>query len=243
MLRIRLSYWPLLMLVLWSCRKDVERFQPYSPTADELGTILAEQIPGVTTHSTFTLNNLTTDKILETPNGARVFLIDTDHLFADAASGQTVLCSTCPDLKVEVTEVLDKGDIIARGLNTVSVTGMLFESEGMVKISATCNGQALALLPNRTLKIQVPENNPDNGYFVFNQVADGIADRQWENSGQEVFKAEWPLPNGTQLGYEILANDLGWVACGRQITDPSSSFCLSLPAGFADQNTLGLCGF
>ncbi len=245
MSRIKISYWPLLLLALWSCRKDVEKFLPYAPSAQELSSILAERVPNALTQSTFEFNNLSADQILETPNGSRIFLVDTDNLFAGAGSGLPVLCSTCGDLKIEVTEVFDKKDIVARGLNTVSVGGSLFESDGMIRIVVTCNGQPLALLPNRSLKIQLPSNEPVTGFFIFNQAASGGTDQtEWENSGQEVFEAEWPVAGGaTQRGYELLVRDLGWAACGKLISDTSSSFCIELPAGFADQNTLAYIVF
>ncbi len=237
MSRIRLSYWPVLFLALWSCRKDVEQFAPYTPSAQDLSNLLAEQVPGTSTHSTFTLNNLTTDKVLETPSGTRIFLIDTDNLFSEPSTGLPVLCSTCPDLKVEVTEVLDKSDIVARGLNTIDDGGKLFESGGMVRVTVTCNGQQLALLPDRNLKIQLPVSSTQSGYFVFSQDIGPAV--KWSISNQEVFEAVWPVSNGnTYAGYELLVKNLGWSACGRLLTDSSSSFCIELPSGFADQNTL-----
>lgn len=245
MSRIKIAYWPLLLLALWSCRKDVENFLPYAPSAQELSSILAERVPNALTQSKFEFNNLSADQILETPNGSRIFLIDTDNLFAGAGSGLPVQCSTCGDLKIEVTEVFDKKDILARGLNTVSVGGMLFESGGMIKITVSCNGQPLTLLPNRSLKIQLPNNDPITGYFIFNQTTSGNTEQQaWLNSGQEVFEAEWPVAGGsTQNGYELLVRELGWAACGKLITEQSSSFCIELPAGFADQNTLAYIVF
>lgn len=243
MLRTLFAYWPILILTLWSCRKDVEEFQPYAPTAQALRSLLAEEIPDASTHTTFTLNYLTTDKVLETPGGVRVFLIDTDHLFSKMGSAVPVLCSTCPDLKIEVTEVLDKRDIVARGLNTTEESGSLFESEGMVRVTATCDGQSLTLLPDRNLKIQLPNNNAQSDFFVYNQFASASTDAPWIKSHQAVFEAEWPSGNGIQKGYELLFKNLGWAACGRPLTDPTSLFCIALPTGFADQNTLAYLVF
>lgn len=241
---IRLSYWPLFVLALWGCHMDVEQFQPYAPSVEDINSVLADQVPAAQTQSTFILNYLASDKVLETPGGSRIFLIDADHLFADAVSGLPVLCSTCPELKIEVTEVIDKSDILARGLNTISVSGLLFESGGMINVTVTCNGQLLTLLPDRTLKIQIPNNDPQSGFFVFNQAASVNGEQKWENSSQEVFEAEWPVLNTTpQRGYELLVRDLGWTACGRMINDPASTFCIELPSGFADQNTLAYIVF
>jgi hypothetical protein len=114
----------------------------------------------------------------------------------------------------------------------------------MLRITATCNGQLLTLLSGRSLKIQIPNNDPKGDFFVFNQAAATGTQTKWENSSQEVFEAEWPKNNGvTQRGYELLTADLGWAACGRLLTDPTSEFCVELPSGFADQNTLAYIVF
>ena len=238
------SAWAVLFLALWGCRKDVEQFEAYAPSNQALSNLLAGQIPSTSTQTIFTLNNITADQVLETPSGARIFLIDTDHLFSNASSGLPVLCSTCPDLKIEVTEVLDKSDILARGLNTIGDSGTLFESGGMVRIVARCNGEQLTLLPDRTLKIQLPNNATQSSFFVFNQDITTNPEKHWKKSNQEVFEAVWPVANSnTQKGYELLAKTLGWIACGRSIMDPNSSFCIELPSGFADQNTLAYIVF
>jgi len=221
----------------------VEEFNPYAPSVQEIGNLLAQEIPGASVKTAFVASNLTTDRVFETQNGTRVFLIDTDHLFANA-NGATVPCSTCPDLKIEVTEVFDKSDIIARGLNTVTEEGTLFESGGMVLVTATCNSQPLSLLPDRTLKIQLPNSNTQSGFFVFDRTESANTVPAWTNSSQEVFEAEWPKSNGTtQKGYELLVKNLGWAACGRPFSDPITSFCVELPSGFGGQNTLAYLVF
>lgn len=238
MSRIRLSYWPVLLLALWSCRKDVEQFDPYAPSAQELSNWLTEQVPVPATHTTFALSNLAEDKVLETASGTRIFLIDPDHLFANAA-GQTIQASTCTDLKIDVTEVFDKSDVLARGLYTVAEDGTLFESGGMVKVTVTCNNEPLSLLSDRNLKIQLPNTTPLGGFFVFN-----YGTSAWSKSNQEVFEAEWPTLNSTSIkGYELLVKNLGWVACGRLLTEPVSPFCVELPTGFGGQNTLAYLVF
>ena len=237
MSRIRLPYWPLLLLIFWSCRKDVEQFDPYPPSAQDIGNLLLEQVPHSSTHTTFTLSNLSGDEMLETANGTRIYLIDPDHLFAKLASGLPVLISACPDLKIEVTEVFDKSDIIARKLYTVADNDTLFESGGMVSVTATCNGEPLVLMADRTLKIQIPNNNPQSNFIVFNRTPAISTDQRWLRSDQEVFEAEWPIGNTAVHGYELLVKNLGWVACGRMLTDASSSFCMELPVGFGGQNT------
>lgn len=226
-------------MALLGCRKDIERFQPYAPSTEEISNLLVEGVPNHSTKSTFSFQNLAVDQVLETPSGARVYLVDTDHLFAYANSGQPMLCSTCPDLKVEITEVISRGDMVARGLFTVDQNGTPFKSGGMVQVSASCNGELLRLLPDRTLKIQVPFTDPQTGLSVFSR----NQENQWMNTNQEVFEAEWPVGGSIKEGYELLVRELGWVACGQTLPEQHSSFCIELPNGFADQNTLAYVVF
>ncbi len=241
MFRLRWSY-GLLLLVFLGCRKDVEVFQPYAPSATELSALLSDRVPHSAAVSTFTLSNLASDKVLETSAGVQVFLVDTDQLFAKAGSGIPVPCSTCPDLKIEVTEVFKKGEILARGLHTISDSGWAFESAGMVQIKAQCNGQALELLPGRTLKVHLPSVNTSDDFWVFGQGSD--TNKAWKTGFQPVYEAEWPAANGaTQRGYELLLSELGWSAAGRFLEGPASSFCIQMPIGFGEQNTLSCVVF
>lgn len=240
----RFSYWPLFLLCMVGCRPDVTEFEPYEPSTGAMSAALAQKIPSTTAHQSYTFNNLSSDILLETPNGTRVFFTDTDQLFANASTGSPVLCSTCPDLNVAVTEVFDKSDIIARGLSTVAKNGVIFENGGMLLITVSCNGQALSILPNRTIKVQIPNAATFPDYLVYERDQTVDNDTRWMTSSQAVFQAEWPLPNGnTRYGYEVLVKKLGWVAAGRPLADPTSLFCTTLPTGFGGQNTLAYLVF
>lgn len=241
MFRIHWSY-GLLLLIFLGCRKDVEEFQPYAPSATELSALLSDRVPPSAAVSTFTLSNLATDKVLETSAGVQVFLVDTDQLFAKKGSGIPVPCSTCPDLKIEVTEVFKKGDILARGLHTIGDSGKVFESAGIIQIKAHCSGQELELLSGRSLKVHIPNANTTADFRVFEQVSE--TNNPWKISNQPVFEAEWPAANGaTQIGYELLLGQLGWSAAGRFLADPVSGFCVQMPTGFGEQNTLSYVVF
>jgi hypothetical protein len=236
MFSIRWSYvWLLLAFV--GCRKDVDDFQIYAPSATELGALLSDRVPSSASVSTFNLSNLSSDKVLETSSGVQVFLVDTDQLFGKQGSGIPVPCSTCPDLKIEVTEVIDKGDIVARGLHTIGDSNKVFETAGVIRIKANCSGQALELLPNRTLKVNLPKPNTTDDFWVFDR--DTEDNKPWSITPRPVYEAEWPSANGsTQYGYELVLSQLGWAAAGKFIPDQTSSFCLQMPTGFGDQNTL-----
>lgn len=218
------------------CRKDVETFRPYSPTLDAI-QLLLKQVANSSTKTTFTLSAVTEDKVLVTPNGVRVFLTDPDNLFEDA-DANPVPCSTCQTLKVEVTEALDKSDIIAYGVPTTTLAGDLLESGGMVNIIVTCDGKVLRLQSDRQLKIQIPADNPVNDMFVFNGILENDSLLGWQDADQPVFQAEWQNANMVLVeGYEILSQQLGWINADRFLNEPTTSFCVDLPDNFNPENT------
>lgn len=222
---------------VWSCRKDVDSFRPYPPTIEAIHQLL-EQVPSASTRTSFLLSGAVPDTILATPGGVRVFLTDNENLFADA-DDNPVPCSTCQTLRVEVTEVLGKSDIIAYGVPTATTAGELLESGGMVRVVVTCNGEQLKLLPDRKLKIQIPADNPVDDMFVFG----GIMENDdifagWEDTGLPVFQAEWLAANlVVQTGYELFSPTLEWINCDRFINEQTTSFCVDLPASFNPENT------
>lgn len=221
---------------VWGCRKDVETFRPYPPTLEAIQQML-QQVPDASTKTTFLLSAVTEDKLLVTPNGVRVFLTDPDNLFSDA-DGNPVPCSTCQTLRVEVTEALDKSDIIAYGVPTTTVAGDLLESGGMAKVLVFCDDKDLQLLPDRQIKIHIPADNPAADMSVFNGILSGDSFLGWENDGFGVFQAEWQTANMTIVeGYEILSSKLGWINADRFVDEPTTSFCVDLPDNFNPENT------
>lgn len=224
------------------CRKDVETFRPYPPTLEAIQQML-QQVPDASTKTTFLLSAVTADQVLVTPNGVRVFLTDPDNLFADA-NGNPVPCSTCQTLRVEVTEALDKSDIIAYGVPTTTVAGELLESGGMARIVVFCDDKALQLMPDRQIKIHIPADNPVNDMLVFNGLMAGDTFLGWENATLDVFQAEWQTANlDTIHGYEILSSKLDWVNADRFVDEQTTSFCVDLPANFNPDNTVAYLVF
>lgn len=227
----------LLSALAWGCRKDVEEFRPYVPTQEDL-TQLFTQVPAGTTHTIFQFGGTLPDTTLTTSAGVRIFLADTEHLFEDE-TGTEVPCSTCPNLKIEITTVLSKGDLIARGLTTATSDSHMLESVGMVELRATCGGKPLFLQSNRYVKVQIPapEVKPDMAVF------EGVFDTDlhftgWNQDTSKVYWADWTLPGGIiQTGYELIDTHLGWSNCARPIDEQSSSFCVTLPGQFNTLNT------
>jgi hypothetical protein len=199
---------------------------------------LMQQLPASSSQTAFTLSALAEDKMLVTPSGVRVFLTDTENLFADAAGNPTP-CSTCQTLKVEVTEALDKSDIIAYGVPTTTIDNKLLESGGMVRVVVSCDGKPLELLTDRKLKIQIPAVNPADNMLIFKSLEQNDAFLGWENTNQQVFQAEWLDSNSNDIiqGYELLTSHLDWINADRFLDDTTSSFCVDLPPSFNPENT------
>lgn len=233
-----IALFSVLALLGWGCRKDVVEIRPYPVSIADLTQFLT-QVPDPTTLVTFSFNGLSQDKVLEAPNGVRVFLSDVDQLFANQNSPTPVTTSTCSDLRIELSIAASKGDILARNMPTITTNGQLLESGGMVGLRVFCGTTELQLLPGRTIKIQLPANETKDNMkvYVAKNNSDGFLG--WENSGQEVFKADWPNGNnGTQKGYEVIISHLGWSNCARQLPQADvSPFCINLEPGYTGLNT------
>lgn len=225
------------LATVWGCRKDVEEFRPYTPTQEDLGQLFL-QAPGASTHTVFSFGGSIPDTTLTTASGVRVFLADTENLFADD-TGTPVPCSTCPDLKITVTTALSKGDLMARRLPTISTPeGLMLESVGVVQVQSTCQGKNLQLAPNRYIKIQLPAAEVKSGMEVFTGIVAGQNNLTgWSSTQDTVFWAQWPINGGIQqTGYELITQ-LGWSNCARPIIEQTAPFCVTLPAQFSALNT------
>jgi hypothetical protein len=223
---------------VFGCRKDVEELRPYSASQSELSQLLS-QVPNTATRTTFLLSGPLPDTVLTTSSGLRIHLTDTEALFALTSSGALVPCSSCQQLKIEITEVIRKGDLLARQLPTIDNDNRWLESIGAVSISVTCDGQALNVLPGRNLKIQIPANATQADFVVFNGQTQGGVLKFWTNTQQPVYEAEWPIGNSQiQKGYEILATQTGWVSGQKLlVTNDYGSFCVEMGGQFAAENT------
>jgi hypothetical protein len=230
----------LILAGVGGCRPDIEELRPSTHPLDDLFALLA-QVPEPATKTTFVLPNLQQDTALTTAGGVRITLSDTENLFADPAN-QPVPSSSCSELTIEVVEVLRKGDILARGLRTTDFDGGgLLESYGQAYLSARCGQTPLHLL--QPIKVQLPV---PPGQALLTDIEQrygrlvGGAFAGWQFSGEPAFHASWLLPGNTELtnGYELYTNELGWVGAFRPIVEPTSSFCVTLPAPHSAANSL-----
>ena len=227
-----------LSLLCWACRQDVDELRPYPASQAELAQLLT-QVPNAATQTTFLLGGLLPDTTLSTASGIRLHLTDPEALFAASGGGTPVPCSSCQQLKITLTEVTRKGDLLARKLPTVNADGAWLESIGAVRVEIYCDGQKLDLLPGRNLKIQIPALSTEADFQVFRAEMSGADVQYWNNTNQPVYQAEWPIGNNqTQKGYEILATQTGWISGQKLLSTPTSSdFCVELGGQFAAENT------
>jgi len=227
----------LLLIGVASCRKDIEEFRPYvyGPSQASLTQLLG-QVPLAGSTTTFSLQNLNHDTTLTTPSGLRLSLTDPEVLFANA-NNQPVATSTCQDLQVEVIEALDRRSLVGRRLHTATYPDrQLLETGGAVHLRVTCAGTPLQLLPNRTLKVQIPAVAPLNTMRAFEGIlANNVDFLGWQATGEPAYLAEWIHNNESVKGYEIYPARLGWVGVGRTLPEATSNFCIELPTAMTDQ--------
>lgn len=223
---------------LWSCRPDVEEFRPYDDSLADISRLMAQVTP-VSNPQTFVFGGAVADTILSTSSGVRVFLSDTEKLFADS-NGNIVPFSSCPNLLIEIRYITDRSDLISLGRHTMTTDGKLLESLGMVDIVATCDGTPLKLLPGRSIKVQIPSNQPlKNGLNTYTGKLEKNTLEGWVPGNGDVFWADWQVGNSSlQLGYEFLANQLGLQMIALPFVEPLTSFCVTLPANFNRENSV-----
>lgn len=225
-----------LLTALSACRKDEEGFRVYPASAADLSAIWS-QVPDPGRESSFSFSGFVPDTVLTTTDGTRIFLTDTENLFANGNTPAP--CSQCQELTIKVTEAIRRGDMISRGLYTKTTDGMLLESGGMVQLSVVCDGVGLNVLNGRNIKIQIPEPNQLGDLFVYEGDAPTDSLLGWINTGEPVYLADWQVPPAvTVKGYELIAVKTGWVQAAKPAPGPFSSFCVDLPdGGFSSANT------
>jgi hypothetical protein len=228
-----------LLLGAVGCRKDTEVFRDYANSLADLEFLMI-QVPDNSRTTTFVLTTggiVIPDTILTTTGGVRIFLTDTEALFGSGTSATPLPVSQCQSLRIEVTEVFNLGDFLARGLSNIDASGNLLETVAAVKLRIRCDNQYVSILPDRYIKIQVPAANLLPGMHVYGGVENTAGDLVWNDVSDAVFWADWPGATGTQTGYELLLHDLEWSSCQRPLGAANSTFCAILDAPFSPENT------
>jgi hypothetical protein len=239
-LNVKLLYALLSIAWLGACRKDEVQFSPYEPSVEAIGEFL-RQTAATNAISTFDLRGggaLIPDTTLTTTRGTRVFLVDTDQLF-NTEAGTPQACSTCGTVRVEITEVPDRSDLLSRSIATRS-NGALLQCGAVVRVRVTCDGNPLKLRDDRYLKIQVPAPAQVAGMGIYYATPDATnrVDDWQVGENNSVFWADWQANGALHMGYEMLSNRLDWVAAQQPVSvSVGSSFCAVLPPQFDGDNT------
>jgi hypothetical protein len=222
-----------------ACRKDEAYFRPFEASVDDIEQAL-QQVPAPQASALLSLRNWGSDTIFATPSGTRLFLQNINQLFVNQA-GVVVPCSSCADFRLEVTEISQKGDHIARSVPTVlAENGQVIEMGMALQVVARCNGQTLNLAPGQVLRVQVPGLSPSANNWAYQGLEAGGDFLGWSGSNNQTPTiAAWQLPGSGQVetGLEFSSTGLGWLALGRPLTGAGHPFCASLPPGYTDENT------
>lgn len=221
------------------CRKDVEFFRAYPPSVTEIRQMLA-QVPEPTTRSVFLLQNLRKDTVLTTAGGLRLILSDTESLFQDAASGLVVPCSACANLTLEIIEVLDKGDMLARELPAATQQGEPLECAFMFFLKFYCDGKEIKPRPGRSVKIQVPTEQAVSGLSLWQGGANNSTEPAYwalAPDSSDIYTAEWSASGNLVSGYALIAKNTGWLCTGKILAGQRTNYCAEMPPGFDADNS------
>jgi hypothetical protein len=229
-----------ILLLLASCRKDrFETFEAYPASVDEL-TLLLSQVERSTLPSTFVLQNngsVIPDTVLTTVEGVRVFVTDSETLFANE-DGTPLALSEVQQLEITLAPVLTVADLLAYTLSSRSADGQILSHLGTVRIEIKSNGKKLALRNDRQLRVQLPAQQLPMSTTATASHLD--TDLKWAAmpNSTEVYASLWPHQNVELSGYELYATRLGWVAATQPIPANStlSQFCLKVPQQFDAAN-------
>jgi hypothetical protein len=226
-------------VLLSSCRKDEVTFNKYGPSTGEVRFLLISAASQNTT-TLFDLrpNGVTLpDTILTTASGLQVALVDTEVLF-EGMTGTDIPCSTCGSIRVEITEIPLIADLLANQISTMS-DGKLCQSGAMVRIRAFCDGQPLALRPDRHLRILIPSAaTPTNMQVYYASALEETVTNWSAGTPDNVYWADWMAQGQPRTGYDISAQQLGWIAAMRPLDTVVSRLCVKLAPQFDSDNTL-----
>jgi hypothetical protein len=229
-----------LCLGVVGCRKDTEAFRDYPNSLADLENLMV-QIPDNSRTTTFVLSGGGTvipDTILTTPGGVRIYLTDTDALFREGASATPLPVSQCQSVRIEVTEVFSRADLLARRMSTIDQQGNILETAVAIRLRVRCDNREVSLMPDRYIKMQAPNASLLPSMRVYNGATDNEGNVRWQQASDEVYWADWPTAAiSNQTGYELLARQLDWVSCARQLETSASSFCVDLALPFSSENT------
>jgi hypothetical protein len=231
-----------ILLLLAGCRQDrFETFEAYTASTEEL-EILLSQVEPSTPSITFVLQGngqVIPDTVLTTVEGVRVFVTDSESLFA-REDGTPLALSQVQRLEITVSPAFSVGDLLAYNLMSKNTAIQWVNQLGTVRIEARYDGKTAQLRNDRQLRVQLPAKQ-------LPLVADNAAATQL-NSNDEwslipnsstVYASMWPHQGNEIEGYELYISQLGWASVSLEIPSNSTinQFCLQAPLQFNGENT------
>ena len=232
----RYIYITFVLIVLFSCQKEVDQFIPFEvEITEDVVLDLSQDFASLIDTLTFQMDQST--QTIITPLGAE-FTINTDLFeFEDGSS-----CN-CINVDVIMLELHDKKDFLVHQKPTISDDRILV-SGGAYYIAAFENGKKLKLKPGKKLRFKIPAETLQEGMELFyGSEKEGrfnwVEADQIPGSSTQVRNSEWQNSTGFFLGYECFSDRLEWINCDKIISDgPPNPVCATVPTGFDQSNTV-----
>lgn len=154
----------------------------------------------------------------------------------------------CNKLKVELTEINTKGQLIVQNLFGVTADDTLLQIEKALKVSIDCDGNPLYVTSNESIEIQSPSTKVGNPYYVYygtrNKINRDIALNRGIDSLGDKDQAQfvsWPTVNSNVVdGYRYFSRRLGWIVLAQKYTGgsvPLEKVNIKLSSGFDYSNS------
>ncbi len=152
------------------------------------------------------------------------FLDGSEIVISKNSLGVDNRLSTCNVVKVIVSKVQKKSEMIVNGIGTDAINGDVLLSGGMINIHAYCNSQELTLLNGKAYTLRLVYDGSKfkdefEMFYAYNNSVDKPLFTWIEADGDStiannVNMSEWRSEAGKLiLGLECFPKQLGWVNC------------------------------
>jgi hypothetical protein len=145
-----------------------------------------------------------------------VHFSEVNSLFADAETGVGIVPSTSLPIRILVTDVFEKSEIV--GLGTVTQTDFLqnVKTIGQVRIEAFLDKKPLKLAPGKNIEVLFPTSNVGvtEDVFVFRggwNISNSGSKFVWSQLSDIPAPIIQPVANGS-FYYQLLSENIGWIS-------------------------------
>jgi outer membrane protein assembly factor BamB len=238
---LKLLFYSLIVLCATSCKKDIDVFIPDVVVLNgEVSDIFAA-FGTSPDKETFNVNS---------DNWIRVSTANASVIEAQSESFELPDGSLATgDIRLEITELFSKGEILMYGIETIS-EGRILESDGELIIRAFQGDQELSLAPGKRINIKVSNPNPREEMELFYGQTKvdpaGVETRDWlEADGDSlstanVWESQWEDSVRVGFGYECFSDSLDFVNIDyfTKFDLDLTQACVNLPNGYDTDNTV-----